>query len=104
MLLRDILQDILSRKSLKQIIMLIDNKICNINYDVCNEVIHIRTFIIKPLYRGRGYSRRIFNNIKYKYNKLPIELECWPTLLKYYKHLGFVEIGRTYDGYIEMIL
>jgi predicted GNAT family N-acyltransferase len=81
----------------------INNKIYSINYIICSEHIHVNTFMIKPIYRGRGYSRRIIYNIRYKYN-LPIVLECFPTLFDYYKHSGFVEIGNTYDGYIEMIL
>jgi len=84
--------------------MLISNKIYNINFDVCDEVIYIHSFSINPIYRNRGYSRRILYNIKYKYNKC-IVLECWPTLLSLYKHLGFNENGNnSYDGYIEMIL
>lgn len=85
--------------------MLINNKIYSLNYDVSDEIIYIyiRTFMIKPQYRNRGFSKKIFDNIRRKY-KLPIILEYWSTLLEYYKHLGFVEIDRTCDGYIEMKL
>ena len=29
-------------------------------------------------------------------------MECWPTLLDFYRKLGFYKVGLTYDGYYEM--
>ena len=92
--------------------MLISNKIYRIDYNIiCHNnnsdiISHlfINSFYIEPMYRSRGYSRRILKDLQYKkYDNILIFLECWPTLLKYYKHLEFVEISRTYDGYIEMM-
>ena len=80
----------------------INNKIYSITYNV-GDVIYINTFFIEYQYRKRGYSRRIINNLKKQYNK-PIVLECWFTLIDYYKKLGFIELGPTNQGYTEMIL
>lgn len=30
-------------------------------------------------------------------------LECAPSMVKYYKHIGFEMIGETYDGFYEMV-
>lgn len=79
----------------------IKNKIYNIHFIVNDTSIHIRLFSINNEYRGRGYSRRIFNNIQSKYNK-PIELECWFTLYDYYKKMGFVKDGVDENGYYLM--
>ena len=83
--------------------MIIKNKIYSIDFDIYDEYIFINKFYIEPNYRHKGYSRRIINTLKKKYNK-SIILECWVTLIDFYKKLRFEIIGKTYDNYFEMIL
>jgi hypothetical protein len=77
----------------------IRNKIYTLEYNV-GEVVYVKIFSISNKYRGLKYSYRIFNSLT-KY-KLPIVLECWPTLIPFYQKLGFKEVGMMHDGYIEM--
>lgn len=80
--------------------MKIANKIYNIDYDICG-VIFINHISVNSEYRNRGYCRRILDNIQKQY-KLPIVLECWPTLLEFYLKLDFEIECDTIEGYIEM--
>lgn len=82
--------------------MLIENTKYKIEFDV-SSVVCVRLFGINPEYRGRGYSYLAFDFLKRKYSR-PIVLECWPTLLEFYSKLGFREVCRTVDGYVEMEL
>ena len=79
----------------------ISNKIYKLDYNV-GDVIFINTFRIEPVYRKRGYSKRILTSLQKKYDK-PIVLLCFPTLLKFYKKIGFKQICDTVDGYKEMM-
>lgn len=83
----------------------IDNKIYYINYIECVDCVYVSLFGIKKNYRGRGYSRRIFNNLQRKYGK-PIYLECWHTLIPFYEKIGFFKVTEDidYQEYNEMIL
>lgn len=80
----------------------ISNKIYDINFSICDNIF-INIFYIKPKYRGRGYSRKIIQSLQKKYDK-NISLVCFPTLLKFYKKLGFEKVYNTNDGYIELVL
>jgi predicted GNAT family N-acyltransferase len=77
-------------------------KIYNIDFNI-DESIFINKFSINEKYRKRGYSKRIINSLYEKY-KLPIYLHCFPTLLNFYKKIGFEEVCKTFDDYIEMKL
>lgn len=71
--------------------------------DITEDSVFIHFFHIKPPYRGRKYSYRIFKNLKKTYNK-PIYLQCFITLLRYYKKLNFkstLEIDN--QGYYTMV-
>lgn len=81
----------------------IKNKVYSITYNVSPGGIFVETFSIENAFRKRGYSRRIFRNLKNKYQK-SIVLQCCPTLLKFYQKLGFEIVTSTYDGYLELIL
>lgn len=72
-----------------------------IKYCVFPEYVYVDLFHIEPMYRGRGYSYKIFSSLQEKYN-LPIMLQCWPTLINFYKKLGFKTLDKNEDGYVEM--
>lgn len=83
----------------------IENKIYYITFNLCEDAIYVELFGIKPKYRGRKYSYRIFNNLKKKFSNKPIYLNCFITLINFYKKLGFIETNNyTDDGYFEMLL
>lgn len=83
--------------------MLIQNKIYEIQYSVNEKCVFVHLFSIQPKYRGRKYSKRIFQNLKKQYNLLII-LERWPTLIKFYIKIGFKVLYRpNVNGYYEMI-
>lgn len=88
-------------KVVNSILKNISNKIYKLNYSV-GDVIFVNIFTIEPVYRKRGYSKRILTSLQKKYDK-PIVLLCFPTLLKFYKNIGFEEVCGTVDGYKEMI-
>lgn len=73
----------------------------NIRYNV-GETIFVNTFSINHLYRGKKLSYKIFNELQLYYKK-DIVLECYPTLLPFYKKLGFEVICETNLGYLEII-
>lgn len=81
---------------------IIRNRIYNIDYYVYKDYVFICNFRIENEYRGRGYSKRIFDRVIKKSNRNRIILECFPALLKFYMRLGFHIIGKTEDGYFEM--
>ena len=77
----------------------LSDEIIDINYDVCEELIFIHTVHINHEYRGQGRFKQLLNNLQSQYSK-PIELECWPTLIPMYLHLGFKDLGEcNWDGY-----
>lgn len=49
-----------------KIMIKIENKIYYITFNLCEDAIYVELFGIKPKYRGRKYSYRIFNNLKKK--------------------------------------
>jgi len=65
-------------------------------------VVFVNIFRIEPVYRKRGYSERIMKSLQYKYSK-SIVLLCFPTLLKFYKKIGFEEVCDAVDGYKEIM-
>ena len=81
-----------------------------LKYCVLSECVYVDIFHIEPMYRGRGFSYKIFSKLQEKYN-LPIMLECWPTLINFYRKLGFKTLAEeknepmfySEDGYVEMI-
>ena len=86
------------RKGMKTI----RNKIYGITFSV-DKTIHVDTFHINKQYRGRHYSIRIFNNLIKQYDK-PVTLECFHTLLPFYRKLGFTTEHPLPDGYFAMTL
>lgn len=73
-----------------------------IEYTVCdNKTIFVHHLYTKNGYEKKGYTYKIFDILKSF--KLPIILECWPTLEEFYNKHGFTRdcIGR--EGYLEMI-
>lgn len=75
------------------------NNIIDIDYEVCNEVIFIRTVSINHEHRSKGIFKHLLDKLQAEYSK-PIELECWPTLIPMYLHLGFKDLGECdWEGY-----
>lgn len=73
-----------------------------INYDeLCDNGIHIHSIWVHPDYRKQGLFKTFINQLAQAYDA--IFLECWPTLVQMYEHLGFKQEGVQYDGYIEMV-
>lgn len=68
---------------------------------IAGKLISVHTFRIKVAHRGKGHSYKVFDELKN--HGLPIVLECWPTLVKFYEKLGFVKECDTCDGYAEMV-
>lgn len=68
----------------------VNNKIYRIVLWIYEKHIFICNFEIKSNYRNRKYSYRIFNNIQKKYGR-DLYLECYPTLFKFYRKLGFID-------------
>lgn len=80
----------------------VKNKIYTVDYHITNSVIYLNHIFIYDEYRGKGFSKRIIDNLQKKHS-MPIILECWSTLISFYNKLGFYETGTiTEDGYIEM--
>lgn len=85
-----------------------NNEIYYLQYSILTDSIYINRFNINVKYRNKKYSYKIINDLITKYN-LPIVLECWPTLIPFYKKLGFNYLyedqilSTLYSGYVEMI-
>lgn len=83
---------------------IIKNKIYTVDYNITDNVIYLTHIFIYDEYRGKGFSKKIIDTLQKKHF-MPIILECWPTLVDFYKKLGFYQTGNiSEDEYIEMKL
>jgi hypothetical protein len=65
------------------------------------KTLFINTISVRHAERGKGLFHKFINELKQEY--AVILLECWPTLIPMYMHLGFEVLHGEYDGYYEMI-
>lgn len=66
----------------------IDNRVYSMKYRFLDEnTLYIEHIWINHRYQGRGYLKRIFNNLVKKY-KCGIVFECFGELVPMYRHIG----------------
>jgi len=82
----------------------IENRVYILDVFIYQQHVFVSGFSINEEYRGRKYSRRIFNRILSRFS-LDIVLESYKTLVKYYTGLGFdILEGIDDQGYYLMRL
>lgn len=82
----------------------IKNNIYHLEGTLNQNGLYISSFCVIRPYRGKKMSYAIWKDIRSKF-KVDITLEAFPTLINYYKKMGFVDLGVCdEEGYHELIL
>jgi len=81
--------------------MEINNEQFCIKYSVERYYIFVESFSIHFNHRNKKLSYKIFNDLQQEHN-LPIILNCFHTLIPYYKKLGFKIDDQWDEEYFQM--
>lgn len=63
--------------------------------------VYVMQITIKPEYQGRGYLKRIFDNLCKEF-KSSLIFQCYEWLYPMYKHIGAFTMTNNPHGLIEM--
>ncbi len=66
----------------------VDNKVYSINYEPLDkDTVYVKHIWINHEYQGRGYLKRIFDNLVKEWN-CGLVFECFDELVPMYEHIG----------------